>query len=91
MIQKYVPLVRDTHPRGQSWATFLGNHGHAIWACDFVQTYDILFRPVFLFFMVHLRSRRIEQATSRARSGRSIRRVSVVACPRNQPELRILI
>jgi transposase InsO family protein len=58
-IQKYARPVRDTHPHGQSWATFLGNHGHAIWACDFVQTYDILFRPVFLFFMVHLRSRRI--------------------------------
>ena len=58
-IQKYLRTVRGTHPRGQSWATFLGNHGHAIWACDFVQTYDIFFRPVFLFFVVHLRSRRI--------------------------------
>jgi hypothetical protein len=56
-IQKYIRSVPETHPRGQSWATFLGNHGHAIWACDFVQTYDIIFRPVFLFFMVHLRSR----------------------------------
>jgi putative transposase len=58
-IQKYLRPVRDTHPRGQSWATFLANHGHGIWACDFVQTYDLFFRRVFLFFIVHLRSRRI--------------------------------
>jgi putative transposase len=58
-IQKYIRQVRDTRPRGQSWATFLSTHGHAIWSCDFVQSYDLLFRPVFLFFLVHLGSRRI--------------------------------
>ena len=58
-IQKYLRRLRDTHPRGQSWATFLGNHGDGIWSCDFLQTYDLLFRPVFLFFIVHLGSRRI--------------------------------
>jgi putative transposase len=35
-IQKYIRQVRDTRPRGQSWATFLSTHGHAIWSCDFV-------------------------------------------------------
>jgi putative transposase len=30
-----------------------------IWSCDFVQSYDLLFRPVFLFFVVHLGSRRV--------------------------------
>jgi putative transposase len=58
-IQKYLRRLRDAHPRGQSWATFLGNHGDVIWSCDFLQTYDILFRPIFLFFIVHLGSRRI--------------------------------
>jgi putative transposase len=58
-IQKYVRCVRDTHPRGQSWATFLSTHSDAIWSCDFLQTYDLLFRPIFLFFIVHLGSRRI--------------------------------
>jgi transposase InsO family protein len=58
-IQKYLRRLRDTHPRGQSWATFLANHGDVIWSCDFLQTYDLLFRPLFLFFIVHLGSRRI--------------------------------
>jgi transposase InsO family protein len=29
-----------------------------IWACDFVQTYDIFFRQVYAFFIVHVGSRR---------------------------------
>jgi transposase InsO family protein len=29
------------------------------WCCDFVQTYDVFFRPVFAFFIVHLGSRRV--------------------------------
>ncbi|MGA7743759.1 MAG: integrase, partial [Polyangia bacterium] len=45
--------------RGQTWATFLRNHAEDIWACDFVQTYDIFFRQVYAFFIVHLASRRV--------------------------------
>ena len=51
-IQKYTRQVHDTRPRGQPWATVLSNHSRAIWSCDFVQSYDLLFRPVFLFFFV---------------------------------------
>ena len=29
------------------------------WACDFLQTYDLLFRPIFAFFVVALGSRRV--------------------------------
>jgi hypothetical protein len=34
---------RKLPPRydGQNWATFLANHASEIWACDFVQTYDL--------------------------------------------------
>src|SRR6266849_11139944 len=35
----------------QSWATFLRNHGHEIWAFDSPQAYDLLFRPLFAFFL----------------------------------------
>ena len=35
----------------QSWATFLRNHGHEIWAFDSLQAYDLLFRPLFAFFL----------------------------------------
>jgi transposase InsO family protein len=41
----------------QRWATFLENHSKNIWACDFVQTYDIWFRPVFAFFIINLGTR----------------------------------
>jgi transposase InsO family protein len=43
----------------QAWATFLKNHAESTWACDFVQSYDIFFRQVYAFFIVHLASRRI--------------------------------
>lgn len=31
----------------------------AMWACDFIQTHDLLFRQVYAFFIVHLASRRV--------------------------------
>ncbi len=57
-IQKYMRGVRS-RGGGQTWATFLRNHAEDIWACDFVQTYDIFFRQVYAFFIVHLASRRV--------------------------------
>ena len=50
-VQKYMRSTRPRSPSGQSWATFLRNHLHQIWACDFLQVYDIWFRPVFAFFV----------------------------------------
>jgi putative transposase len=57
-IQKY---MKGAHKKGggQSWATFLANHADATWACDFIQAYDILFRQVYAFFIVHLGSRKV--------------------------------
>ena len=57
-VQRYMRGARppSTH-RGQSWATFLRNH--TVWACDFLQTYDIWFRPVFAFFIVDVNTRRV--------------------------------
>ena len=57
-IQKYMRGVRNRRG-GQTWATFLKNHAEDIWACDFVQTYDIFFRQVYAFLIVHLASRRV--------------------------------
>ena len=61
-IQRYMRQARKALPprtSGQTWATFLKNHGHEIWACDFLQVYDLLFRPMFAFFIVELGSRRV--------------------------------
>jgi transposase InsO family protein len=59
-VQKYMRQVRPPRRRrGQTWAAFLRNHGKHIWACDFLQTYDLFFRPVFAFFLIELASRRV--------------------------------
>jgi putative transposase len=53
--------IRGSRPRprhrGQRWRTFLRNH--TVWACDFVQTYDIWFRPLLAFFIVDINSKRV--------------------------------
>ncbi len=51
-IQKYMRHVRPPGKRGQSWNTFIRTHSRDIWACDFLQLYDLLFRPIFAFFFV---------------------------------------
>jgi putative transposase len=61
-VQRYMRQARKNLPprqSGQTWATFLKNHGSEIWACDFLQVYDLLFRPLFLFFIVEMGSRRV--------------------------------
>jgi len=58
-IQRYIKGIRRTDPKGQKWLTFIRNHAHQAWACDFLQTYDIFFQTIFAFFIVKLGSRRI--------------------------------
>jgi putative transposase len=58
-IQKYVWEVRKPGSPKQTWATFLRNHASEVWACDFLQTYDLLFRSLFVFFIIDLGSRRL--------------------------------
>jgi transposase InsO family protein len=58
-IQKYVKLVRTFQTPDQTWATFVRNHASEIWACDFLQTYDIFFRTIFVFVIIEIGSRRI--------------------------------
>ncbi len=58
-IQKYMRSVRTQHPRGQKWSTFLRTHAADIWACDFLQVTDLFFRPLFAFFLIKLKSRRV--------------------------------
>ena len=58
-IQKYMKHVRVPQPRGQKWSTFLHNHAADIWACDFLQVNDLFFRPLFAFFIIELKTRRV--------------------------------
>jgi transposase InsO family protein len=39
--------------------TFLRNHVQDIWAVDFLQTYDLFFRTLFVFVVIELDSRRL--------------------------------
>jgi len=57
-IQRYMRGARTpTPPHGQSWKTFLANH--TVWACNFLQVYDIWFRPLFAFFVIDIKSRKV--------------------------------
>jgi putative transposase len=58
-ILKYIRLVRKPTAPDQTWLTFLHNHAAEIWACDFLQTYDLFFRALFVFVIVELKSRRV--------------------------------
>src|SRR5262249_46967569 len=58
-IQKYMRGVRTHQPRGQKWSTFLRTHASQIWACDFLQVTDLFFRPLFAFFFIELKTRRV--------------------------------
>ena len=58
-IQKYMRGVRSRRGGGQTWATFLRNHADRTCACDFIQSYDLLFRQVYAFFIIHVSSRRV--------------------------------
>jgi putative transposase len=58
-IQKYRKQVHPRRARGQTWRTFLRNHAAEVWACDFLQVTDLFFRPLFAFFIVELKSRKV--------------------------------
>jgi putative transposase len=55
-IQKYLYEVRKLESPKQPWAIFLRNHAREIWACDFLQTYGLLFRSLFVFVIIELGS-----------------------------------
>jgi putative transposase len=58
-IQKYMKQVPRKRPSGQTWKTFLRNHAAEVWACDFLQVTDLFFRPLFAFFIIELKSRKV--------------------------------
>jgi putative transposase len=58
-IQKYLDRFRPSPAGSQTWATFLKNHARHIWACDFTVVHDLLFRPLFIFVIIELHTRRV--------------------------------
>ncbi|HEU5376220.1 MAG TPA: integrase core domain-containing protein [Ktedonobacteraceae bacterium] len=57
-IQKYMRHQR-ARPSSQTWSTFLHNHAHEIWACDFLPVTDLFFRSLYAFFIIELQSRKV--------------------------------
>jgi putative transposase len=58
-IQRYLRQARPPRRPGQAWSTFLRNHAGDIWACDFLLVTDLLYRPLYAFFIIALGSRRV--------------------------------
>ncbi len=58
-IQRYLRQARPPRRSGQAWSSFLRNHAHEIWACDFLPVTDLLFRPFYAFFIIALGTRRV--------------------------------
>jgi len=47
-------------PPSQSWRTFLRNHRHEIWACDFFTVLTLAFATFYVFCFISQERRRIE-------------------------------
>ena len=58
-IQKYMKQVPRKRLGGQTWKTFLRTQAAGVWACDLLQVTDLFFRPLFAFFIVELKSRKV--------------------------------
>jgi len=58
-VQRHMRAARPPRRDGQTWATFLRNHAGAIWARDFLPVTDLLFRPLYAFFVIAHGSRHV--------------------------------
>ncbi len=58
MKQAHLPKLTE-RKSNQTWSTFLHNHAHQVWACDFLPVYDLFFRQLFIFFIIEVGSRRV--------------------------------
>jgi transposase InsO family protein len=57
-IRKYM-TKRRLRPYGQKWRTFIENHSHEIFTCDFMTQYTALFTIVYVFVVMEISTRRI--------------------------------
>jgi hypothetical protein len=57
-IRKYMTRRR---PRGdgQRWRTFIKNHSHEVFACDFMTQYTALFATIYVFIVMEISTRRV--------------------------------
>ena len=58
-VQRYRGQGPSPVQPSQTWSTFLKTHARDIWACDFVPVIDLVFRQLYVFFIIELHSRRV--------------------------------
>ncbi len=61
-VQRHMRAARPPGRPRQTWASFLRTHAADIWACDFLPVPDLLFRPLYAFFLIELATRRVVHA-----------------------------
>ena len=57
-IRRYMTKRRPRRD-GQKWRTFIKNHSHELFACDFMTQYTSLFTTVYVFVVMEIGTRRI--------------------------------
>jgi len=57
-IRKYMARHRPRRD-GQKWRTFIKNHSHELFACDFMTQHTALFTTVYVFVVMEISTRRI--------------------------------
>jgi len=57
-IRRYMTKRRPRRD-GQEWRTFINNHSHELFACDFMTQYTALFTTVYVFVVMEIGTRRI--------------------------------
>ena len=57
-VKKYMKQIWK-RPGGQNWHTFLKNHAHEIWACDFTVIHSLFFKPLYAFVIVEHETRKV--------------------------------
>jgi len=53
------PQPTAQKPASQSWSTFLHKHASPSGACALLPVYDVFLRPLFIFFIMELNTRRV--------------------------------
>jgi len=58
-IRRYM-VPRSKSPRGgQTWRSFVKNHAHQMWSCDFLVQYTAFLNVAYVFIIMEIESRRI--------------------------------
>ncbi len=58
-IQRYMPKDRKEQSSSRNWAIFMKNQASGIWACNFMVVTDWLFRQLYVFVVMEMKTRRI--------------------------------